>query len=451
MATMKIRRTTIRIALTILLLVVIAPALFLAYRICRAEYRVRTKGDLESYIQAIQLDPANGEYWWMRGRFHHYDLESMNVPVAIADYERALQLNPRIGKAWLDLSDAYEKTGLLQKAESALQNAMRVYAFSPSVRWQAGNFYLIRGDLQRMYECFKMASEYDIEKLNSALQLVWEIDPDSARIERDLIPQNLPSYLLYLNFLISHDELDLAKAVWEKSLRMPIPDRFQYRASSAFGLIDHLLMKNRIEEAVHVWQQDLQKEEVKGIHSNFESIKQSIQSETNLIWNGSFEEEILNGGFDWRLFEIPEVEVQTVLNESFDGLKCLRIRFSSSNVAYFHLRQALPILNPGIYRFEYCAKTIDLTSDQRPYFALRAFPENGTTYFHTEMLPANSSWQKYSYEFRVEPETKALQLVLIRDLSTKLGNQIQGTLWLDSGSIGAIGPNAVPHGNGSRF
>jgi tetratricopeptide (TPR) repeat protein len=450
MATMEIRGTAIRIALTILLLAVIAPALFLAYRVCRAEYRVRTSGDLGSYIQAIHLDSANGEYWWMRGRFRHYDLESMNVPAAIADYERALQLNPRIAKAWLDLSDAYEKTGLLQKAESALHNAMRVHAFSPSVRWQAGNFYLIRGDLQRMYECFKMASEYDIEKLNSALQLVWKIDPDRPRIERDLIPQNLPSYLLYLNFLVSHDELDLAKAAWEKSLRMPIPDRFQYRVSSAFGLIDRLLMKDRIEEAVHVWQQDLQKEGSKGIHSNFESLKQSMRSETNLIWNGSFEEEILNGGFDWRFFGIPEVEVQTVLNESFYGIKCLRIRFSSSNVPYLHLRQALPILDPGIYRFEYYAKTLDLTSDQRPYFALRAFPENGRTYFHTEMLPANSSWQRYSYEFRVEPGTKALQLMLIRDLSTKLGNQIQGTLWLDSVSIRAIGPNAVPHGNGSR-
>jgi hypothetical protein len=136
--------------------------------------------------------------------------------------------------------------------------------------------------------------------------------------------------------------------------------------------------------------------------------------------------------------------LKTVQKESIDGSKCLRIRFSSSNIEYSHLRQALPIADPGIYRFEYQAKTLDLTSDQRPYFVLRAFPENGTTYLRADMLPENSSWQKHSYEFRIEPGTKALQLMLIRDLSTKLGNQIQGTLWLDSVSLRTANLNIVP-------
>jgi hypothetical protein len=450
MTTIEIRRTAFRIALTIASLALIAPALFLAYRICKAEYGVRTKGDLESYIQSIQLDPANGEYWWMRGRFRHYDLESMDVPGAIADYERALNLNPRIAKAWMDLSDAYERTGAFQKAESAMQNAMRVHAFSPSVRWRAGNFYLLRGDLPKMYECFKMAGEYDLEKLNSALQLAWKIDSDRNGIERKLISPDLPSYLLYLNFLVSHDELELAKAIWEKILRMPIPDRFKYAASSSFGLIDRLLIQNRVEEAVQVWKQALEKGGAGTMHHKPASSSQPMQAETNLIWNGSFEEEILNGGFDWRYFEIPEVELKTVQKESIDGSNCLRIRFSSSNIEYFHLRQALPISDPGIYRFEYQAKTLDLTSDQRPYFVLRAFPDNGTTYLRADMLPESSSWQKHSYEFRIEPGTKALQLMLIRDLSTKLGNQIQGTLWLDSVSIRAAKPNIVPAGHKLR-
>ena len=424
------------------MLLPVIPAIHLAYRIAMAEYPVRTYGDLESYNRAVRLDPANGEYWWMRGRFRHFDPASIDLKDAIADYEHALELNPRLGTAWLDLADAYERNGQGKKAEAAIQNALCVHTYSPSARWQAGNFYLLRGNLLKMYECFKMAGEYDPEKLRSALQLVWKVDPDRSRIETQLIPQNLPSCLIYLNFLVERDELDLAKGAWERCIQMPIPERFQYTASHVFPLIDHMLSGNRVKEAFQVWQQALQKGKERlidnrAIYDPRESSGLPGRDVINLVWNGSYEKEMLNGGFDWRYYEIPEVELQTDQSAHHDGSKSLRLDFAPNNIGYSHLYQIVPIPASGMYRLEYYAKTEALTSDQRPYFAIYAYPENAPPLLQTEMLPASSSWEKYTAEFNIKPGTDAVLLKLLRDVSTKLGNQIQGSLWLDQISIRA--------------
>ncbi len=437
------RGVAARIWFAVLGLACITPLLYFAFCVCAAEYPVLTRGDLESYTTAIWHDPTNGEYWWMRGRFRHFDLESMDLSAAISDYERALRLNPRLDKAWLDLADAYERTGAAGQAEIAIQNALRVHTYSPSARWQAGNFYLLRGNLPKMYECFKTAGESDIDTLKPALELVWQVDPDHTGIQRKLVSENLPSYLIYVNFLVAHDELDLAKAAWESSMKMPIPAQFQFGVSTAFSLIDRLLLVNRGKEAFRIWQESMKK-------AGSQAVDDRFTFGGNLLWNGSFETAILNGGFDWRYSNVDGAELQVDAAEHFHANKSLKLSFASSNVRYSNLRQVLPSLAPGSYRLEYYAKTEGLTSDQLPYFAIRPFPENGETYHKTQMVPAGSSWEKHSSEFAILPGTQAVQLMLCRDLSTKLGNKIGGSLWLDQISIRAQHQAELPDEKSGR-
>ncbi len=422
----------------------IGPALLIAFNICMAEYQARWKGGFAGYTQAIRYDPSNGEYWWMRGRFLQLDLEAPDVPGAIAHYQRALELNPRLGKAWLDLADAYERAGNAREAEKSLVQALRVLAFSPSARWQAGNFYLLRGDLPKMYECFKVAGEHDLEKLRAALQLVWKVDPDHSRIQENMIPGTLPAQLLYLDFLAAHDELDLAKDAWDRCLRLPTQGQFQFRTALSFPYIDRLLARNRAKEAFRIWQQALIKSESNSSDERAIPDAQAPGPDINLVWNASFENEILNGGLDWRIAGLPNVEVQPDSYERFEGFRSLRLDFGGINVAYRHCRQVVPAFFPGKYRLEYYAKTDSLTSDQRPYFAVQAFPPKGKAYLRTEMVPADSEWRMNSSEFEIEPGVNAIELVLIRDLSQKLGNQIGGSLWLDQISIRRTGNSEAP-------
>jgi tetratricopeptide (TPR) repeat protein len=437
--TIELRGITSRILISILIVALISPAIFSAYGICMAEYLAHWEGDLPSYAQAIRYDPANGEYWWMHGRFLQYDLESPDLPGAIASYEQALALNPRLGKAWLDLAEAYERTGNAGRAEKSLTYALKVRAFSPSAHWQAGNFYLFRGDLPKMYACFKVAGEHDPEKLRAALQLAWKVDADHSGIQEKMIPDTLPAQLSYLDFLVAQDELTLAKSAWDKSLRLPIPNQFQFRVALAFSYIDHLILSNRAKDAFRVWQQALDKAGSKPDDERAISGVQAPGSDVNLVWNGSFEDEILNGGWDWRYINLPNVDVLSDRYERFEGLRSLNLGFGGINIAYQHLRQIVPVFYAGKYRLVYFVKTNNLTSDQRPYFAVRAFPANEKTYLRTEMVPVDSEWREYSLEFEIERGINAIELILMRDFSQKLGNQIQGSVWLDQISIRRIG------------
>jgi hypothetical protein len=451
----RLRTTRGRILFALVVLAGIAPVVYHAYCLFRSDRLVQREQTIGSYSRAIEYDPGNGALWWYRGRLRQYNIDSPDIPGAIRDYETALSLNPRIGQAWVDLADCYERSGNLPKAEESLQNALRVWTYSPLIRWQAGNFYLLRGNLEKMYECFKMACDYDTSKLGIAMQIAWKADSNHTEIGQKLIPDRLPARLLYLDFLVAHDEPDLAIEAWERSLPDPVPAGFQYHVSAVFALIDRLLAKNRVEDALRVWKEALQKADESSTDSRFVwegAGARPAEPSVNLVWNGSFEDEILGGGFDWRYSATSDVESATDLSDRFDGLRSLKLTFGGTNINFSNLRQVVPVLVPGNYLLEFYAKTQNLTTDQRPYILIQGVPETQAATLNTGAFPESSPWQKYSFPFTVTAGAKALEIVLRRDPSQKFGNQLKGSLWLDKVSIRAQDqPSSVhdPRSHGS--
>jgi hypothetical protein len=272
------------------------------------------------------------------------------------------------------------------------------------------------------------------------MQIAWKADPNHAEIDQKLIPAKLPARLLYLNFLVARGELNLAIETWERSLHDPVPEDFRYHVSAAFGLIDRLLAINRVEDALLVWKEALQKANESSTDSRFVWEGAGIRAAeppVNLVWNGSFEDQILGGGFDWRYSATADVEFATDVNDKIDGLKSLRLTFGGTNINFTNLRQIVPVLVPGSYLLEFYAKTENLTTDQRPYILIQGVPEMQTATLKTEFFPESSPWQKYSFPFTVNAGAKALEIVLRRDPSQKFDNQLKGSLWLDKVSIRA--------------
>lgn len=440
-----------RIIFTVLILALVAPAIYRSYQIFRADRIVRVEQTFESYSSGLQYDPSNATLWWHRGRLRHYTLGVVDIPHAISDYQKALSLNPRLSQAWVDLSDCYERTERYAEAEGALNSAFATHTYSPVVRWQAGNFFLRRGNLPRMYECFKMASEFDPEKLGIAIEIAWKVEADHSAILQNLVPDRLSANLRYLDFLVSRDELDLAKAAWERALKNEIPPDSEFKAASSFAYIDRLLAKSRAEEAVRVWDKALQKAGT-GLYDTRvakEGTGGPTSSPPNLVWNGSFEHEILRGGFDWRYPDMREVQIQIDLNNRMEGLKCLRVTFGGLNIGFAHLSQIVPIPSPGSYVLEFYLRTEGLTTDQTPYLSIQGYPVASGASLRTELFPESTQWKKISLPFAVKDNCKAVQLTLRRDPSSKFDNQIKGSLWLDGFSIHAV-PNSTAAAAGAR-
>ncbi len=438
-----------RIILSIIVLSLISPAIYRSYAISRADLITGSEQTIENYSLALEYDGANAMLWWNRGRSRHYSYDKSDISLAISDYQRALSLNPRLTQAWVDLADCYNHTALFQEAEVALERAFATRPYSALIRWQAGNFFLRRGNLPKMFECFKLASEYDREKLAIAMNLAWKVDGNHQEILQKLVPDDLPSNLNYLDFLVSRNELDLARPVWQRFLHNDIPTEYEVKVSLAFPYIDQLLAKKRVTEALQVWDDVLQKAGT-GLYDNRLAIKThdtpglDLQ---NVVWNGSFENEILKGGFDWRYPDMREVQFQIDLRNRMEGLKCLRVVFSGSNVSFNHLRQIVPIFESGSYQLDLYLRTEGLTTDQKPYISIEGYPDGDGTWARTDLFPATTSWSKISVPFTVKQGFRAVEISLRRNPSLKFDSQIKGSLWLDGVAIyRQQGPEA-PHNN----
>jgi tetratricopeptide (TPR) repeat protein len=432
---------THRIIFSLAVAALLVPVIFGSYRVFRGDWIVRDRQTADAYSQALEYDPSNPLLWWNRGRTRHYSVGLVDIPGAISDYKTALALNPRLGQAWVDLAGCYERIGNDDAAEAALEKAFETRTYSPLIRWQAGNFFLRRGKRDKMYECFKLASEFDKNKLGIAMEIAWKADPDHREILQKLIPNDIQSNIAYLAFLIGKDELDLAHPVWQRCLQNEIPPGFPFKASIANDYINRLQARNCMAEALQIWGDALAKagaalSDTRRATESSQSNKFSSQNPGNLVWNGSFESEMIRGGFDWRYpADSSEMQFLVDMDNRVDGLKSLRVKFGGTNLSFSHLSQIVPVFEPGMYVLDYYQRTDGLTTDQTPYLSIRGYPDASCAAARSGNFPSTSAWSQVSVPFSVKEGCKAIELILRRDPSSKFDNKLKGALWLDGVAI----------------
>src|SRR5947208_14293902 len=88
---------------------------------------------------------------------------------------------------------------------------------------------------------------------------------------------------------------------------------------------------------------------------------------SNLVENGSFERDILDGGLDWRVVPVDGAVVGIDLEGAFAGSRPLRIEFSvEDNLHYGHEFQSLAVQPNSRYQFSVAIRVQGLTTTTRP-------------------------------------------------------------------------------------
>jgi hypothetical protein len=133
--------------------------------------------------------------------------------------------------------------------------------------------------------------------------------------------------------------------------------RPHFELSQAFPYLDAL-----IHEGVTAWQG-------LGIRwpTTFPRTPGRSLSDHNLVTNGSFEFEIVNGGLDWRIIPVKGVVVSTDNRTFFDGVRSLRIEFGGKD---FHVFQYIPVKPKTLYRFTGYMRVQRVTTDSGPRFQI---------------------------------------------------------------------------------
>ncbi|HEV8385822.1 MAG TPA: carbohydrate binding domain-containing protein, partial [Candidatus Acidoferrales bacterium] len=156
----------------------------------------------------------------------------------------------------------------------------------------------------------------------------------------------------------------------------------------------------------------------------------------NLIVNGDFETEPLQGGLDWRVMETAGVTARTVSSVFYSGGRSLEIRFTGcGNISYVHVVQFVPVRPGTRFRFVAYLRAEGITTDRGLRIELRDHFDPAELLVTLPELLGSASWSAYSVEFTTGPATSLLAVRVLRPPSEKFLHEFRGTLWFDNVSL----------------
>jgi hypothetical protein len=345
-----------------------------------------------------------GRYFWVVDR---------NPESAAAAYRDAVNLNPHQARSWLDLAAVYQFLGDTRGQLDALEHAVFADPTTPDVAWEAANLYAVEGETDKALKEFRVVLQNDPYMPPEALQLCWRIQPDVDLLLRDVVPRMASIYSSFLEFLISKKETAAAAKVWAQlaQLHQPVDKR------SLFQYINYLVLDQQADQARIVWQQAADPCDIAG----YEPTSQ------NLVVNGDFSLPVLNGGFDWRYLQTPDVSLALDPTQFHGGNRSLSLTFDSRGIEDAGIRQLIPVLPNTGYEFSAFFKADSIAGAGGPRFAIQD-PYTAKTYLTSDELKDADFWKRVGGEFVTGPDTK---LLVLRIQRVPAGNAIKGRLWID--------------------
>jgi hypothetical protein len=371
------------------------------------------RNDLPDIQRAIRLEPSNAEYRALVGRY--LALSGTSLDEAISDFRTAVYLNPYESQYWLDLASAYHVAGHIDEQAQSVEQAVEADPTTPNVAWAAANFFLIQGNLGKALPCFRTVLANDPDAVDSTLQICWRATGNANQIFDQALPRRTDLYLSFLRLLVFKQEVIPAENAWDHliGLRQPFPPKL------AFPYFQLLLAKQEVNAAKTAWQQLAQVDQ---------EIQPYLPSRENLIVNGGFEENLLNGGFDWWYGSNPHAALALDTDRFYGGTRSLSVTFDGRNAPDAGIAQLIPVKPDTDYEFSAESRTQDIDSASGPRFAITDAYTTTVSYVLTDDLLGTNPWHRQQARFHTGPGTNLLFLKVIRQPAAPL---IRGKLWID--------------------
>jgi len=364
--------------------------------------------------RAIRLEPANAEYHDLFGRY--LALSGISLDEGIANYRIAAQLNPYAARYWLDLASAYQISGRIQEQKKSVERAVQVDPTTPDVAWAAANFFLLQGDQERALRNFRvvLANDPDPVTIDSALQICWRASGNANQLLDQALPRTPELYLSFLRLLISKQEVVAAENVWSHLIGL----HQSFSTNLAFPYLRFLIAKQEVAAAQTSWRQ---------LAALDPSLQPYLPSVENLIVNGGFEENILDGGFDWWYESRPHVILAIDTNEFHSGTRSLSVTFDGQSASEAGISQLIPVEPNTDYEFSAEFRAEELETASGPRFAI-ADAYTSAPYVLTDDVMGTSPWRLELARFHTGPSTNLILLKIVRQPAAPL---IRGKLWID--------------------
>jgi tetratricopeptide (TPR) repeat protein len=369
------------------------------------------RGDLPSLQTAARLQPGNAEYRHRLGRY--FALIERNPGAAVEQYKVAVRLNPHSAPYWFDLASAYQLLDDTKQQAVALEHALAADPTTPDAAWQAANLYLVAGEVEKALSEFRVVLQNEPSLSAAALQLCWRADPDVDSLLQKVMPLRAEAYIALLDLLMQKKETEGTTKAWAALAQLKQP----FEARHVFEYVKYLILQHEVEQATLVWRQAV----------GSLGYSAYLPSPGNLIVNGNFSLDVLNGGFDWNYQKQSTVELTLDPSDFHGGHRSLSIIFDGPGVSDAGIFQFVPVQPATTYEFSAYYRAGEIEGAGGPQLVLQDV-YSGKRYFESDELKNAEFWRPMHGVFTTEPETKLLLLHVERVPS---GSPIRGKLWID--------------------
>ncbi|HTR22882.1 MAG TPA: hypothetical protein VMI10_02795 [Terriglobales bacterium] len=360
---------------------------------------------------AVRLSPGNADYRHRLGRY--YGFVANDPQLAIASFQRAVQLNPYDAHYWFDLAGQYQIAGDSSARRIALDHALQAEPTAPDVAWEAANFFLIDGDVARALREFKVVIANDNTLVDAALKSCWRIRPDANLLLQEVVPARTDSLLGFLSLLISRQETAGAMQTWQRLTDL----HEKFEARHLFEYVRYLIVKRQPEAAMTAWEQA----------APSLGLTAYLPNDDNLVVNGDFSLDILNGGFDWTY--VNRIGVRPLLDSSDfrQGHRSLSLTFEGPGISDAGVGQIIPVHGNTTYDFSAYYKSADFEGAGGPEIVLRD-AYTGVPLYASDPLNDADFWKEVHSRITTPASTNLLTLAIER---FPANSPIRGKLWLN--------------------
>ncbi|MFN3786716.1 MAG: hypothetical protein ACK4RS_07740, partial [Thiothrix sp.] len=187
-------------------------------------------------------------------------------------------------------------------------------------------------------------------------------------------------------------------------------------ASAVSVYVKRLIKEKQWEQAYAVW---------------LASLPPEAQRLAKTLYDGGFEGEIYNTGFDWFFHSTKQVKIKPDITFGMEGKKALSIQFSGGQHLNFqHLEQRL-VLKPSTYRLSLRYRTDNFRSTKGLQWRLHC-QEDQRIIGESSAILASHKWSEMELDFSVPADNCVAQLLRLEAASAYAHEQIfSGTVWFD--------------------
>lgn len=391
-----------------------------------AEYTSAPDADgLEMARLATRWAPDSALAHWRLGFLEEKNFSSDNLAAAVAEYRRAVEVEPYDFRYWMELGRALEAVGDTGNAEKALRRGVELAPAYSHPRWQYGNVLLRQGRIDEAFAELARAADADSTMQPPVFGLASQVfGDDTARIGKFL-----PSASLRLDFALS-----LVKA--------GKPDQ-ALAVAQTVSAADRQSQSEALNEVVKAFIDSHY------YHAALLLLRNSPADAKELpaleqFWNGGFETPLLNHDeqpFHWLIASGTQAQIAVDNARPHSGQSSLRIVFKSPNkLENIPISQTVIVEPDTQYKLQFYVRTEGLISATSPLLAVKDLA--GDTLASSSPLPSGTSdWQAVTLTFKTKPKEEGVLVSFYRE---QCGNKdpvcpIFGSVWYDDFNLQRIG------------